>query len=224
MAPRWTLYGYPISHYCVSVERMLAFKGVDVRSVRVPYHDKRVLLRATGQDYVPALVAGRTVVRWDEIPDFLDRAHPDPTLHPVGRAGLARVIEHWAHQVLEERVWRVAVTRVPSTLSDPVERWVFEEMQTRSRGPFDRLAARLPEYRRDLNAHLALVEGMLDGHAWILDDPSVADFGVFGALAPLACVGERLPSTFPNLKRWHRAIERLPGTLRPTRARPRRRG
>ncbi|HYK93222.1 MAG TPA: glutathione S-transferase family protein [Thermoplasmata archaeon] len=203
------LYGYPISHYCVAVDRMAAFKGLRVRSVYVPYHDKRALLRATGQDFVPALVDGRKVVTWRKIPDYLERLEPEPTLFPPGKAGLARTLEDWGHQVLEERVWRSVVTRVPATFTDDVERWVFEELQTRSRGPFADLRAREPEFRTERDTYLALVESMLDGHPWLLDEPSVADFGVFGALAPLAEVGEPIPARFPNLRRWSEGIRRL---------------
>ncbi len=209
MTPQLTVYGFPQSHYCVSADRMLAFKGIRARPVRVPYHDKRALLRATGQDYVPTLVAGRKVVRWEEIPRFLDRLVPRPSLFPPGRAGVAEVLENWGHQVLEERVWRAVVTRIPATMPDEHERWVFEEMQTRSRGPFELLEARRAEFTEEMHRYFGLVERMLDGHAWILDEPSVADFGIYGGLSPLLTVGEPIPARFPNLRRWTRQIARL---------------
>ncbi len=209
MPPRLTVFGYPLSHYCVSVDRMLAFKGITARSVRVPYHDKRALLRATGQDYVPALVYGRAVVRWMDIPRFLERIAPRPTLYPSGREGVAEVLENWGHQVLEERVWRSVVTRAAATLPDELERWVFEELQTRSRGPFELLDARRQEFVEDRDRHLELVERMLRGHAWLLDEPSVADFGVYGGLSPMLAVGDRIPARFPNVRRWAAQIGRL---------------
>ena len=209
MTASLTFYGYPTSHYCVSAERMLRFKGLRARTVRVPYHDKTELLGATGQDYVPAITMNGRVVRWWEIPDFLERLQPDPTLFPPGREGLARVVADWGHQVLEERVWRYVVTRVPPTFRDKVERWVFEELQTRSRGPFELLKARIPEFRKDLRSHLALVERMLEGHPWLLDEPSLADFAVYGALAPLSVVGEPIEPRFPNVRRWSTAVSNL---------------
>lgn len=220
MEPPLTLYGYPISHYCVAADRMLAFKGLPFRTVRVPYHDKRALLAATGQDYVPALVVGRRVVRWKEIPRFLERQRPTPPLYPAGREGVAEVLENWGHQVLEERVWRVVVTRVPHTLPDPVERWVFEELQSRSRGPFPLLERQLPDFRRELYEYLGLVERMLAGRPWLLDEPSVADFGIYGALSPLLAVGEGIPPRFPNLTRWTRGIRALGGERRRGSPRP----
>jgi len=56
MAARPLLYSMPISHYCISADRMLAFKGVPFDTRYVPYHDKSDLIKATGQDYVPTLV------------------------------------------------------------------------------------------------------------------------------------------------------------------------
>ena len=128
VAPR-RLYTMPISHYCVSIDRMIAFKGLDVERVPVPYHDKTELLRATGQDYVPALVWDGQVVPWTRIPELLEAHQPAPTLYPGDWGPVAKVLENWGHQFLEERVWRAVVTDVPATLSDSRERWVFEEMR-----------------------------------------------------------------------------------------------
>src|SRR3989454_5708237 len=138
MASRPLLYSMDISHYCIAADRMLAFKGVAFDTRPVPYHDKQELIKATGQDYVPTLVWHGKIVAWQDIPDFLEAAQPKPTLYPWGQKGLAILLEHWGHQVLEERVWRYVVTKVPPVLHDDRERWVFEEMQTRARGPWAR--------------------------------------------------------------------------------------
>ncbi|MCI4336410.1 MAG: glutathione S-transferase family protein [Thermoplasmata archaeon] len=211
MAARPTLFTMEISHYCVSAERMLAFKGIRPRLVRVPYHDKQALIRATGQDYVPALKWGDEFVAWNDIPRWLDRKSPRPLLFPPGQEGLAETLENWGHQVLEERVWRAVVTQVPPMLADDHERWVFEEMQSRARGPFSILALRQPEFRAELEPYLALLDRMLDGRAWVLGEPSVADFGIYGGLSPFLTVGERLPAQLPNLRRWVARIQKLPG-------------
>lgn len=208
---RPTLFTMPISHYCVAAERMLAFKQVVAELVRVPYHDKRELLRRTGQDYVPALLWGDSFVSWSEIPRWLDAKVPSPPLFPAGQEGVADVLENWGHEVLEERVWRTVVTHVPRVLADEHERWVFEEIQSRARGPFSVLAMREPEFRADLAEYLTRVDRMLDGKAWILGEPSVADFGIYGGLSPLLTVGESLPPHLANLRRWADRIGRLPG-------------
>ena len=207
------LYYGPWSHYCVSAERMLAFKRIPVERVPVPYHDKRALLQATGQDYIPALRWDGRTVPWHEIPQFLETTRPEPTLYPDGQQGLAELLEDWGHQVLEERVWRYVVTRVGATFPDEHERWVFEEMQTRSRGPFHVMDARREEFRTDLNAHLAMLEASLGTRNWLLGQPSLADFGVYGGLAPLVLVEQRLPAEFPNLGAWWKRVEALPAGM-----------
>jgi glutathione S-transferase len=197
----------PISHHCVSADRMLAFKGVEFDTTYVPYHDKRELIKATGQDYVPTLVWGGKPVTWYDIPDFLERHQPEPTLYPYGNKGLAVTLEHWGHQVLEERVWRYVVTKIPPVLKDDHERWVFEEMQTRARGPWHVLEMRREEFREDMMKHLAMVEGMLDGREWILGKPSLADFGAYGSISPLFTVGEAVRAELGNLAAWAKRVQ-----------------
>lgn len=199
----------PISHYCISADRMLAFKGISFDTIPTAYHDRQALIKATGQDYVPTLIWDGRPVMWYDIPDFLEGVQPSPTLYPWGQKGLATALEHWGHQVLEERVWRAVVTKVPPFLGDDRERWVFEEMQTRARGPWHVLEMRRAEFEEDMLKHLAMVEAMLEGREWVLGKPSVADFGIYGSLSPLLTVGESIPSKFPNLARWCEEIQSL---------------
>jgi glutathione S-transferase len=209
MTDKVRLFYHPASHYCVSAERMLRFKRVRFETVYTPYHDHQELLRTTGQDYIPTLIWNGKAVTWADIPAFLDRVRPKPALLPAGRAGLARTLENWGHLVLEEKVWRAVVTEVPPTMKDDVERWVFEEMQTRSRGPWDVLEQRREEFERDLLPYLALVDSMLEGREWLLDEPTVADFGVYGGLSPWLTVGRRVPARFPHIGRWTSRIRKL---------------
>ena len=209
MARRPKLYSEPFSHYCVSADRMLAFKGIAYDPIDVTYHDKRALLKATGQDYVPTLIWEGKPVFWYDIPDFLEKVQPEPTFYPWGQRGLAVVLEHWGHQVLEERVWRYVVTKVPQRLRSDLERWVFEEMQTRARGPRHDLEMRRKEFREDMVKHLAMVDAMLDGRDWVLGKPSLADFGLYGGMYPLLFVGEKVPKGLPRLARWVDRIEKL---------------
>src|SRR5437870_13023803 len=111
MASRPVLYSMDISHYCVSADRMLAFKGVDFETRYAPYHDRQEVLKATGQDYVPTLIWEGKPVMWSDIPDFLENVRPKPTLSPDRNQGLAVILEHWGPQVLEERVCRYGVTK-----------------------------------------------------------------------------------------------------------------
>lgn len=209
MASRPVLYSMPISHWCVSADRMLAFKGVAFDTVRVAYHDKRELIAATGQDYVPTLVWDGKPVMWYDIPEFLEKTKPKPSLFPDGWKGVAVAVEQWGHGVLEEEVWRYVVTKVPPLLAVDHERWVFEEMQTRARGPWHVLESRREEFRRDMVKELARIEAMLEGREWILGKPSLADFGVYGSLWPLLMIGEPIPKEFPATAAWAKRIEAL---------------
>lgn len=205
--PTVKLYSMPISHWCVSADRMLAFKGVPFETVYVPYHDKRELIAVSGQDYVPTLLWDGKVVMWHEIPDFLEREVPKPTLYPDGWRGVAMALERWSHAVLEEQVWRYVVTKVPPVLRDDHERWVFEEMQVRARGPWHILEARREEFRKDMLEEFAHIEGMLIQRSWILGEPSLADFGIYGSLSPLFTIGETVPKEFPRLAKWTTQIQ-----------------
>lgn len=205
--PPVTLYTMPISHWCVSAERQLAFKGVKARLVRVPYHDKAELIKATGQDYVPALVWGDKFVPWHEIPTFLEKAVPKPSLFPWKLEAQARVIADWGHQVLEEKVWRTVVTEVPPVLASDAERWVFEEMQTRARGPWHVLQTRKAEFEKDMEEYLERVDELVQNKGWVLGLPGLADFGIYGALSPMLTVGRKPPARLKALNDWIKRIQ-----------------
>jgi len=188
---------------------MLAFKGVPFETVYVPYHEKTELIAATGQDYVPTLVWDGKPVMWHDIPDLLEREKPDPTFYPWGQKGLAVAIEQWAHAVTEEKVWRYVVTKIPPVLRDDRERWVFEEMQVRARGPWHVLEMRREEFRQDMMKELARIDAILDGREWVLGKPSLADFAVYGSVSPLLTVGEAVPAEFPRLAAWVERVQAL---------------
>jgi glutathione S-transferase len=209
MAEKVRLFFHPSSHYCVSAERMLRFKGIRPEIVYTAYHDHQDLLRLTGQDYIPTLIWDGRHILWADIPSFLDRTRPKPPLTPTGKAGLARTLENWGHLVLEERVWRAVVTQVPPFLRDDEERWVFEEMQTRARGPWHILQGRHKEFVAELMPFFEMVDSMLEGREWILDEPTVADFGIYGGLSPWLTVGEKIPARFAHVTRWVHRIRKL---------------
>ncbi|TLZ53422.1 MAG: glutathione S-transferase family protein [Methanobacteriota archaeon] len=206
---RPVLYSMGISHWCIAADRMLAFKDVAFDTKPVPYHDKTELIAATGQDYVPTLMWDGKPVMWYDIPDFLEAKAPKPSLYPWGNKGLAVELEQWAHAVVEEKVWRYVVTKVPPVLSDDRERWVFEEMQTRARGPWHVLEARRQEFRQDMMKEFGRMDAMFEGRDWILGEPSLADFGAYGSVSPLFTIGERIPNEFPKLAAWAQRIQKI---------------
>ena len=205
--PPVALYTMPISHWCISAERQLAFKGVKANLVRVPYHDKTELIKATGQDYVPSLMWGSKFVPWYDIPTFLEKAVPKPSLFPWKQEALGRTVADWGHQVLEEKVWRAVVTDVPPVLESEQERWVFEEMQTRARGPWHVLQARKAEFEKDMVEHLERVDKLVQNRGWVLGLPGLWDFGIYGAISPLLTVGRKPPARLKALNDWIKRVE-----------------
>ncbi len=111
--------------------------------------------------------------------------------------------------MLEERVWRTVVTEIPPFLGDDFERWTFEEMQTRARGPWHILKARRAEFRRELQPYFALLEGTLVDREWVLGVPSIADFGLYGGLWPWLLVGHPIPRAYPRLAAWVERVRKI---------------
>jgi len=209
---RVDLYYSAMSHYCEKARKILEYKAIPVRLVNVPYGNHLNVIKISGQDYVPYVrIPGRKGVTWPFIADWAESLQPTPTIYPGKEArARSRLIEHWAHQVVEEMVWRSCVADVPARLKDPLERWVFVEMQERKRGPLEQMAARKAEFLEGVKTVCALAEDLLDGHDYLLGvEPSLADFALYGALHPLKFTGNDLPAEFRGLRAWHRRIDSL---------------
>jgi len=200
----------PFSHWCVKTRKIMDYKGIKFETKIVGYHDKRELIKATGQDYVPAIVNDGRVITYSSIPDFLEQLQTNPTIYPDGTKALTKAIEDWAHYRLEDIVWRYAVVDFPKTFRDDLERWVFIEMQELKRGPLQALEARRPEFKADMENHFQIIEDMLKDHRFLVaEKPSLADFAVFGAVNPLIYSGNRFADKFAKLRSWYEVIDGL---------------
>lgn len=167
-------------------------------------------MRATGQDYVPAIVNDGKIVTYPDIPDYLERLAPEPSIYPSGTRELAKLIENWAHYRLEEIVWRYCVSDFPKTFKDDQERWVFVEMQELKRGPLELMEARRQAFKADMEMHFKILDEMLQGHEFLLTEtPSLADFAVFGAIYPLIYSGSQVQGEYKRLQAWYGAIDRI---------------
>lgn len=210
--PAYTLYTHPISHWCVSAEKMLRLKNVPFDTVVPPYNDHTGLIAASGQDYVPYLATGDGKgVTWDRIPDFLEERHPHPTLYPDGTRARARLVEDWAHQVVEEAVWKYVCSDAPNAIPEARgERWAFIEMQERKRGPLEVMAKRKPEFWPEVQRLCALAEDVLGDEPYLLGAaPSLADLALYGALSPLWTTGNALPAEAKRLHAWKLRIDAI---------------
>ncbi|HET6405045.1 MAG TPA: glutathione S-transferase family protein [Candidatus Thermoplasmatota archaeon] len=204
------LYGLDLSHHVVKVRRILAYKGIAHDYEYAPIHDRQDLLAVSGQDYVPYLLWEDKGVTWPEIADFLEAKRPTPTLYPDGQRHLARILESWAHDVVEEMAWRIAAPGARKTFADPREAWVFEELQMRKRGDLDELAAQKPKHEKALVATLKDVEARLGESPYLLGrEPSVADFALYGALHCLPYTGNEIPRALPHVRAWFGAVAAL---------------
>lgn len=204
------LYGLDLSHYVVKAKRILAYKRVAYEYEYAPYHDRQDLLAVSGQDYVPYLLWEDEGVRWMDIPDFLERKAPTPTLYPDGSRNLARIVEHWAHEVVEEMAWRVVAPDARKTFKEPREAWVFEELQMRKRGDLDEMALQKPKHLKALAATLQPVEGRLAESPYVLGaQPSLADFALYGALHCLPYTGNEIPRDLPHVRKWFQTVGSL---------------
>jgi glutathione S-transferase len=205
-----TFYEEPFSHWCVKARKIMDYKKIKYETKIVGYHDKRELIKATGQDYVPALVNDDQIVTYPDVPDFLEKLQTNPTIYPEGTKALAKAMENWAQYRLEEVVWRYAVVDFPKTFKDDLERWIFIELQELKRGPFELMEVRRPALKAEMEDHLQMVEDLLQSHQYLLAErPSLADFAVFGAVNPLAYSGNRISEKFAKLRAWHESIDRM---------------
>lgn len=210
------LYYLAPSHYCEKARAILAFKGIPFELVDVPYGHHQAVIEASGQDYVPYIEITRNKgVRWPDVADWAEHEKPEPSIYP-GEApdrtrAVCRILEDWAHGVVEEAVWKFAVPDVPDTMENPQARWVFVEMQERKRGPLELMAARRAEFKAGMVDTLALAEDLLGGgQPYLLgSEPSLADFALYGAMHPLKLTGNAIPTELKALRAWHKRVDKL---------------
>lgn len=204
------LYGLDLSHYVVKTKRILAYKGIPYEFEYAAYHNRQDLLAVSGQDYVPYLLHEDKGVAWYDIPDWAEKTKPSPTLYPGGQRNLARILESWAHDVVEEAAWKYVISDAPATFKDPAERWVFVELQERKRGPLELMAARKAEFLKGLIGTLEAAEAKLGESTYLLgNEPSLADFALYGALHVVPFTGNKFPKELPHIDAWFNRVGKL---------------
>jgi len=143
--------------YSTNVERValaLAHKRLEVESVQVDPADRSPLRELSGQELVPVLVDGDTVVSDSvRIIQHLERRFPDPPLFPADRAARAEVelFLDWFN-----RTWK----REPNLIADAIERG-------------DGGGADVERWSARMQRRLEWFEGLLSGRDHL--------FGAFGA-------------------------------------------
>jgi glutathione S-transferase len=110
------LYRFPYSTNVERVALALAHKGLEVESIPVDPADRAPLRAVSGQDLVPVLVDGDTIISDStRILHYLEARFPDPPLFPTDRARAAEVevFLDWFN-----RAWK----REPNLITDALER------------------------------------------------------------------------------------------------------
>jgi len=154
------VYSTPYSTNVERVSLALAYKGLEVEWVQVPYDERSEVERVSGQPLVPVLVDGELV-----LPDSpailrrLDELVPDPPLRPrePARRAEADVFVDWFNHV-----WK----RPPNLMAVELEQ------------PEPDLA-RVEELGRRITAALDRFEALLDGRDHLLGD----EFGIADVIA-----------------------------------------
>ncbi|HEY7588505.1 MAG TPA: glutathione S-transferase family protein [Thermoplasmata archaeon] len=211
--PPILIYDEDYSPYCGKVRKLMDYKGLGYRRIPVPYHDKRRLLRETGQDYVPFLRHGRRGIPWTEAVDYLESIRPEPTAYPDGLRGVCKILEAWEYDWFEDRFWGLVAPFLAPRLTDEVERWNFEETWERVYGAF-------PELRRNprpsweaLRPSLQSLEACLRTRPFLLADTlSAFDCAIYGDFHALKAAGVRILPEFPRLRQWFRRVDGIGGT------------
>jgi glutathione S-transferase len=195
------------SPYCWRVRMALAHKGEDAITIPWRFHEKSILPGAPQNQRVPVLVDGGHVVSDSTAIAFHLEAEYDngPSLFggPSGEAH-ARFILAWTDSVL---VPALAPFLVPSVLPllHPKDRAYFRSSREA------RLQATIAELKEDGAQRLATIRAILAplratlSHQAFLggDEPSYADYAVFGCFQWARCVGAGdLLDTQDTLNLW----------------------
>ena len=210
-----TLYYLRPSHYCEKARAILTYKKIPFELVNVPYGQHQEVIKVSGQDYVPYIaITGEKGVTWPNIPDWAEKIKPQPTIYPGTNPqetrARSRLVENWAHNVVEEYVWRYVVADMPKVFNDPQERWIFIELQERKRGPLEIMAQRKTEFLASVEEVCGISQELLGEKNFLISqDPSLADFALFGALHSLKLSGNEIPRKFSILRNWHSRISSI---------------
>lgn len=156
------LWEVPFSTNVERVALALAYKGLDVEHVTVPYDDRAEIRRVSGQQLVPVLeVDGEVLSDSPAILRSLEELHPEPALWPRTERERAEadVFVDWFNHV-----WK----RPPNMLTAELEKPEAE-----------RDGARMERWRADLRDSVQRFEALLEGRDYLLG----GDFGIADVIA-----------------------------------------
>lgn len=200
------LYAIPFSTNVERVTLALAYKGLDAEIVMAESGDRSEVRRVSGQDLVPVLDDGGTIV-FDStaIVEHLERRYPEPALYPADPARRAEmeIFIDWFN-----RVWKRPPNAIVAEMEKPEP---------------DR--ARIERLGGEITAALDTFEALLAGRDHLMgDDFSAADCLAFPFLRYALLhdptddhlfhqvLIERMPlgEGHPRLTEWIRRVDQRP--------------
>ena len=155
------LYRFPLSTNVERVALALAHKKLPVESVEIDPQDRSEVRRVSGQDLVPVLDDGGTIVSDSmAIVRYLEERYPEPRLYPADPARRAEMLIFidWFN-----RVWKRPPNDIEAEMGKPSPD-----------------AARIERLGRAMADSLDLFEAMLQGRDYLMgSDLSAADCAAF---------------------------------------------
>jgi len=218
------LFQFLTSPFCAKVRKILDYKGVDYEIIEVDYLERKELIAASGQIFVPALTldSAETVVDSDRIAMRLEEAYSEPTIFPPGQRGLHLALAHYIDSAVEDALFRVAV---PDELeyfrrqgADREAMWRLIRERKYGEGFVDRMG-------RDIDANWKLAEAVLAPFeeqlgagvgAFLTGRIGMADFSLYGQLSLTALTGTvKLPPSMPHLRAFYARMDRITASVEP---------
>jgi glutathione S-transferase len=157
---RLRIYRIPFSTNVERIALACGHKGIKVEWIDVDPADRSEVVRVSGQELVPVVVAGETVLNDSPaILEWLEEQVPEPPLYPrePARRAEAEVFVQWFNQL-----WK----RPPNLIAD-------EEQRPEP----DR--ARIAELGGRMRAAVPVFEQLLDGREYLLGEFGIADVTAF---------------------------------------------
>jgi glutathione S-transferase len=157
---RLRIYRIPFSTNVERVALACGHKGIDVEWVDVDPADRSEVVRVSGQELVPVVVAGETVLNDSPvILEWLEEQMPEPPLYPrePARRAEAEVFLQWFNQL-----WK----RPPNLIADEEEKPAPD-------------GARIAELGERMRAAVPVFEQLLDGREYLFGEFGIADVTAF---------------------------------------------
>ena len=195
--PSITLYDFPHSGNCYKVRLLLSMMNKEYTSTVVDLRGgetkSEAFLKINPRGHVPTLLDGDDVI-WDSmaILCYLARQYGDESLFPLEPLALANVMQ-WLALSENELLYGLAYARAHLVLGRDVN---------------------LAQCQEQAHAGLNVMNKQLSNHKWLAtNNPTIADVACYPYIS-LADQGKVSLETYPQVQRWMKDFEALPGWVK----------